>query len=509
MRRIKPRKSTRFHLMQFTHLPVLVTLAASLLTSSASARYTPDWSLLREHHTPVSIDGLKFGIYCHWGAQSVLAASDNPDMTYLEAIDAWKGEKFSAREWVDLFQAAGAQFAGPVAWHGSGFLHWDSALTDWNSVKRGPGIDVVGELTAELRRRGMPVLMSFHNNRSIWGRISWSDPTVLDPTGEADCPLYTANDGRPAETLLQGWFDRITEAIDKYRPDIIWMDTSFGGTIVPELRGHALQGRLLPDGDNTLERAIREDYQRKLIAHFFNQGILWGKDVEIVYKSFDIPPGIGMRDIENGSLKGLQYDPWMADIDMTHHYQWPHIWFLDDANPMKDANTLVDMLVDITSKNGRMLLNVPPRPDGTFREDSVRELLAIGDWLRINGEAIYGTIPWVFFGEGPNEVILEGHHAQGKDRGAHIARFDARDIRFTQKGNALYAILLGWPGDGATVAIRALGALGRLHPGDIESVSLLGSSDTLEWTHTADALEVRFPTTRPCDFAYALKIERR
>lgn len=209
-----------------------------------------------------------------------------------------------------------------------------------------------------------------------------------------------------------------------------------------------------------------------------------------------------MKDIENGSLIGLQYDPWMADINMAHPRDWESTWFYNPKNPPKDAN----MLVDITSKNGRILLNVPPKADGTFAEEVRKELLDMGKWLKINGEAIYGTIPWVFFGEGPTEVTHPGHHAQGRDWGANIARFTEKDIRFTIKDNFLYAICLGWPGE--ELSIRTLGHRGKLYPGDIKSISLLGTDEKIKWEQTAEALVVQFPESPPCDFAYCLKINR-
>lgn len=475
--------------------------------SGPAELYRPDWSSLQKHTTPEWLKGMKFGIYCHWGWQTVQRASENPEMTRMEAIEEWTGENFDAKAWVDLFQAAGAQFGGPVAWHGGGVLHWDSDLTDWNSVQKGPGVDIYGTLAKELQGRGMPVISSFHTSNFwsvMWGQLSHSDTTYLDPHG--DHSMYaTMNAGRVGDPVFDAWFDRIAEAIEKYQPDMIWFDTGFGGTVGTELRGHALSGRLLPEGDIEL-RSAPERYQQKMISYYFNKGLEWGKEVEVIYKSHDIPVGIGMRDIENGNLLGLQYDPWMADINMQQHVVWPTVWFYNPKNKVKDAGILVDMLVDMTSKNGRMLLNVPPMADGTFAEEVRKELYALGDWLEVNGEAIYNTMPWVFFGEGPTEVTNPGHHGQGKNRGELIPVYTAEDIRFTQNGKSLYAICLEWPGE--EINIRTLGSMGKLYPGDIKSISMLGSDETIEWEQTAEGLRVDFPSEKPCDFAFVLKIER-
>jgi len=485
---------------------VIATILFAVLPGCARQQqnYTPNWSSLHRHTTPEWLDGMKFGIYCHWGPQSVILETEDKKMGTLEAIENWKGEKFSASEWVDLFEAAGAQFAGPVAWHGSGMLNWDSKITDWNTVEKGPKVDIFESLASEIRKRDMKVLASFHSF-TVWGPISKDNPVYLDPAKDNSAYRRT-NNGRTGDDYLQGVYERITEAVDTYQPDMVWVDVSFGGTLGGELRGGFLEGKLLDSADNSVP-GIKEQYQQRLISHYFNKAAEWGKEVEFIYKSFDIPPGIGLRDIENGNLEGLQYDPWMSDINMAQHHYWPSTWFYNPKNPLKDANLLVDLLVDITSKNGRMLLNVPPKADGSFAQEVKDELQEIGRWLKVNGEAVYGTIPWVFYGEGPTAVTSPGHHGQGKNRGKGIALYTEKDIRFTQKDDILYAICLGWPGE--KLSIRTLGHRGKLYPGDIESISLLGTDEKITWEQTADELIVRFPEIPPCKYAYCLKIDRK
>lgn len=467
--------------------------------------YKPNWSSLRKHHSPQWLDGLKFGIYFHWGPATVMGANKN--MTRLEAIEQWKAEKFSAKAWVDLIQASGAQFGGPVAWHGCGLLNWDSDITKWNTVHKGPKKDIYGMLAKELRERNMPVISSFHTGRfydRMWGQISMTDTTYLHPSDDHSA-YKIQNDGRISSIIFDAWYARISEAVDKYQPDMIWFDTGFGSTVNAELKKEVYKGRLLADQEINIG-GVPENYQQQLISYYFNKGLEWNKDVEVIYKSHDIPVGIGMRDIENGNLIGLQYDAWMADIDMSLHYDWSPSWFYNPKNPIKSANTLVDMLVDITSKNGRILLNVPPMADGSFHEDVTKELYGLGDWLKLNGEAIYHTIPWTFFGEGPNEVTIAGHHSQGKNHGKYIPNYTAKDIRFTQRDNTLYATLLDWPDD--QIAIKTLGSNGKLHPNTIKSVSMIGCKEKLKWKHTPEALIIDLPKEKPCDFAYVIKVIR-
>lgn len=487
-------------IVEFTSINAL---AKKMYTQSEQSDYKENWSSLRKHNTPSWLEDAKFGIYFHWGANSVKNEQRDQSLSTMQAIEQWKGDKFDAKVWVDLMQNAGAQFGGPVAWHCNGIVNWDSAVTDWNSVNKGPKVDIFGQLTKELRKRDMKVLSSYHTcllSDTIWGAISKENRTYLSPEKDYSA-LETLNEGRVADILYDAWYARITEAMGKYQPDIVWLDTGFGGTVIAQKNGDYVDGRLIPSGDNSL-RGVRQHYQQKLIAHYFNEAQKWGEEVEVIYKTHDIPPGIGMRDIEDGNLKGLQYDAWIADIDMAYHVEYGGHWFYNKNNPMKDAGTLIDLLVDITSKNGRMLLNVPPKADGSFAKSQIEELGKMGEWLKLNGEAIYGTMPWVYYGEGPTEIKHTGHHAHNFKE---IPIYTNEDIRFTTKDNILYAISLDWAGD--TQVIRTLGTKGKLYPGDIKKITLLGSEQTLSWKQNPEALVIDLPKNKSGNYAYVFKIQ--
>jgi alpha-L-fucosidase len=498
-----------------TQSAIIILLAGSLCcnrsgrdarTESETFTYEPTWESLRAYECPEWFQDAKFGIYTHWGPYSVPAWEnewyprlmyskndergkefyqhhrekwgDVSEFGYKDFIPHFTAEKFNAEEWADLFMRAGARFAGPVAQHHDGFAMWDSDLTEWDAMDMGPKRDIVGELAAAVRKRDMRFVTSFHH------AFHWRyyEPSYAIEKSDTRDPRYAGinkiyppmhEPGAPeSKEFLDNWRDRVYEVIDKYQPDYLWFD--FGW-----------------------HEPGFEEYKKELLAYYYNRANEWGKEVVITYKHDHLPDGVAILDLERGQMDTLSKKKWITDtaVDLKS-------WCYIDDPDYKSVNTLVDNLIDRVSKNGNLLLNIGPRPDGTIPEEQKELLLGIGAWLDTNGEAIYGTRPWTTFGEGPTRMNF-GQMSEERNRGMV---YTADDIRFTTRREYLYAIALDWPSDGK-LHVKSLKKGVRISPSGIRDVSLLGSDQVLEWTRDENGLHVILPENRPCEHAYSLKIK--
>ena len=471
------------------------------------------WESLAQHPNPAWFDDAKFGIYAHWGVYSVPAFGnewyarwmyqpgevpnrgdyfryhterfgDPTRFGYKDLVPRFTAEKFDAAEWAELYRRAGARFAGPVAEHHDGFSMWASEVNAWNAARMGPKRDVTGELARELRARGLKFLASLHHERRWWFyETSYTDDRrhdTEDPRYAGIGKLYPPPHAKGAPTspeYMREWEAKVREVVDKYRPDVLWFD---GG-----LNREAYYRSALP--------GFRE-HVRSAVAYYYNKAEEWKKPVVVTYKHQDLPEGAGILDLERGRMAGLSPKKWLTDTAVDRR-SWCYV-----RNPdYKPVNEIVDVLVDIVSKNGNMLLNVGPRPDGTIPDEQKAILLGIGKWLEVNGEAIYGTRAWRTHGEGPTRETA-GTFGERQE-----VRYTAEDIRFTTRGDALYAIALDWPA--GSVTIRSLAA----RDVNVRSVRLLGNSGELKWSWVAEGLRIEPPAERPCDHACAFKLvlERR
>lgn len=469
----------------------------------ANSRFEPAWESLRGYRIPAWYEDGKFGIFIHWGVYSVPAFESEwyprnmyrqgepafehhvktygpqSEFGYKDFIPHFKAERFDPHAWAALFAEAGARFVVPVAEHHDGFAMYDSALSRWTAAKMGPRRDVIGELADAVRARNMVFGVSSHRAEHWWfmngGRQFPSDvqdpayadfygPAVLHDEGQDDHDL--ANTPYPSSEYLEDWLARTCELVDKYQPQLLWFDWWIG-------------------------HAAFEPYLQRFAAYYYNRGLEWGKGVAINYKYAAYPEGTAVLDVERGQLKDIRPQLWQNDTSVSKN-SWCYVAEQD----YKTAESLIHDLVDVVSKNGALLLNIGPRPDGTIPEPEQEILREIGGWLAVNGEAIYGTRPWRQYGEGPTEV------PEGAFTDTDRAPFTAEDFRFTHKDGAIYAICLAQPR--GEVQIRAL-ADGQ-EPAAIQSVKLLGYDGDLQWGRDADGLHIQVPEQLPSGHASALKI---
>jgi len=239
---------------------------------------------------------------------------------------------------------------------------------------------------------------------------------------------------------------------------------------------------------------VFEPYRQKFAAYYYNRAADWGHEVVINYKNSAFPEKAAVLDVERGQLDTIRPLYWQTDTSISKR-SWGYI----RNDEYKTAHSIIGDLADIVSKNGALLLNVGPRADGTIPEQEQKILLEIGQWLAVNGEAIYGTRPWKIFGEGPTQVVA------GSFKDTARGAFTSEDFRFTAKGDTLYAIALARPESGRLL-IKSLAEGSPYTQRQIQSVQLLGSNTALKWTRTPEGLAIELPASPPGDNAVAFKI---
>jgi alpha-L-fucosidase len=458
--------------------------------------FVASWDSLEKFVVPEWYKDAKFGIFIHWGIYCVPAFANEwyPRNMYLKGtkefehhaatygppskfgykdfIPKFSAEKFDAAAWAELFQKAGAKYVIPVAEHHDGFAMYDTALSRWNAAKMGPKRDVVGELAAAVRAKGLVFGVSNHRAEHWWfmngGREYESDvndAAFADFYGPAQPMSET-----PSKEFKDDWLARCCELVDKYRPQIFYFDT-------------------------WAERPPLKPYLRHFAAYYYNRAVQWRQGVAINYKNDMFAPHTAVMDVERGQLADINPSFWQTDTAVGNK-SWCYI----QDEEYKAPESIICSLADIVSKNGTLLLNIGPKPDGTIADPDQNILLKIGQWLGVNGEAIYGTRPWKLFGEGPTDVP-DGHFTDTKR-----AEFTAQDFRFTTRDrDVLYAICLGRPEK--EIVIRSLSSSLKLYMNEIADVRVVGSETPLTWSRDADGLRIRLSGTQ--EFGAVLKITRR
>lgn len=457
--------------------------------------FKPVWESLENYEVPQWYQDAKFGIFIHWGVYSVPAFGNEwyprnmykqgtrefehhvktygsqKNFGYKDFIPMFTAEKFDPDKWADLFLKSGAKFVVPVAEHHDGFAMYDCSYTRWNAVNMGPKRDIIGELANAVRKRYLVFGVSYHRAEHWWffheGMKFDSDvrdSRYIDFYGPAQ-PETT----QPNEEFLEDWLNRLCELLDKYHPQIVWFDW-------------------------WIEQPAFEPYLRRFAAYYYNRGFQWNRGVAINYKNQAFPRKTAVFDVERGLLEDIDPYFWQTDTSISKN-SWGYI----KDHDYKTADWIICDLVDIVSKNGALLLNIGPKPDGTIPEQEEEILLEIGQWLLVNGEAIYGTRPWKVYGEGPTKVI------PGSFADTRRSKFTGRDIRFTVKGNDLYGIVLG-RSEKDEIIIQSLSPTLRLFNRDITDVKVLGVNENIQWVRDESGLRVKIPEKLNTELPFVIKI---
>jgi alpha-L-fucosidase len=534
---------TRRDFVRFGGTGVAWSLAAGAAgaraESSEARRFRPSWESLAEGFTvPEWFRDAKFGIWAHWGPQCAPEFGDwyartmyieghptyehhlktygHPTQVgFMEMINRWKAERWDPEELTRLYKAAGAKYLVSMACHHDNFDNFESRYHAWNATRVGPGKDIVGGWAAAARKQGLRFGVSNHGAHAWhWyqtaygydavgpkagqrydafkltradGAGTWwegldpqdlyTGPNIVIPDGFSDVGAMRAwhesHDGVWDESVpvqnrdfARNWLQRANDLVDRYQPDLVYFDDTG-----------------LPLGD----------YGLAAVANYYNQSLSRSGKLDVVVNAKELTAAqrrCVVADIERGFSDHLVPEPWQTDTCIGEwHYSRP----LYERNGYLTAKQVVQRLVDVVSKNGCLLLNIPVRGDGTIDELERRILEDLAGWMMVNGEAIFASRPWSRYGEGPTKVEA------GKFNEAKLQPFVSADIRFTVKGEALYALAMEWPA-GGTLTIRSLGKRAR----SIQRIDLLGGG-TLAFQQSDDGVTVVMPSDRPA-FTPAFRI---
>jgi alpha-L-fucosidase len=440
----------------------------------AEGPFTDAWPSLRNHPLPKWYREAKFGIFIHWGAYSVPAFSNewyprnmyqrgtpeyehhvatygpHSSFGYKDFIPLFKAENYDPAAWAELFAEAGARFVMPVAEHHDGFQMYDSDLSEWCAAKMGPRRDLMGELFKELSARGIVTTLSSHRVEHYWflegGREFPSDFPDPIPYGH----LYWPSAKLPQEDresicvdspidpdFLDDWLARCCELVDQYHPRLVYFDW-------------------------WIQVEPMKPYLKRFAAYYYNRAAERGEEVAIDYKYDAFAYGSAVQDIERGQYSTVSPNFWQNDTTVGKK-SWGYI----KDNEYKEPESILADLVDVVAKNGSLLLNIGPKPDGSIPEEDQRILKSIGAWLKVNGEGIYSTMYWKRSGEGPT-TTPEGAFTDEKR-----LPYTSEDFRFTYKDGCVYAFALKWPDEGK-VLLKTFAKDSRSCTASLGRISILG-----------------------------------
>jgi alpha-L-fucosidase len=509
----------------------------------AEGPFKPTWESLQNYKTPEWYRNAKFGMWAHWGPQCQPESGDwyargmyqegsrqykihlqkygHPSkFGFKDVINEWKAEKWDPEELVRLYKNAGAQYFMALANHHDNFDLYNSKYQKhWNALKIGPKKDLIAGWAKAARDNGLPFGVSVHASHAWrWyevaqrsdktgpyagipydGKLSraqgkgkwWEglDPQELYAQDHAlseasldDNSIHKQWDWGngtypPDKAYIEKFYNRTIDLINTYSPDVVYFDDS--------------QLPLWPVSDAGL----------RIAAHLYNKSIKEHGELRAVING-KVLAGDQRKamvwDIERGQANEIQPLPWQTDTCIGG---WHYDRALFERDGYKTARTVIQTLVDIVSKNGNLMLNIPVRGDGTIDEKERKIVEEIGAWMKENGESIYGTRSWKIFGEGPAQQAVAALNAQGFNEGKGKP-FTYQDIRFATKGDALFVTAMGWPEDGKLV-IKTLAKNSEHFSKEIRKIEWFPTKQALAFERNENGLIVSLPPKKSDALSYA------
>ena len=471
--------------------------------------YKPEWESLLQFRMPEWFEYARFGVFIHWGVFSVPAFGNEwysrnmyvqgsqeyehhiktyghqNEFGYKDFIPLFKAEKFCAEEWAQLLYESGAKYVVPVGEHHDGFQMYRSELSAFNAFEMGPKRDVLGELKKAIEEKGLVFGTSSHRAEHLWfmgpGRSFDSDirePWLWGdfywPSVEQQPDMHDPySEPYPSKEYCEDWLFRTCELVDQYRPAILYFDW-------------------------WIQQRAWKPWLKQFAAYYYNRGMEWGTPTAICYKYDAMPMGSGIVDVERGKFTEAKPYRWQTDT-ATARNSWCYTTDLD----YKSSRELICYLVDVVSKNGNLLLNIGPKPDGSIPGEDKQILADIGNWLKINGEAIYGSRCFRIAGEGPTK------ETEGPFNDARETEYTSADFRFTTGHGNIYAVCMKYPEDGGIV-IRSFARRKdhekQIFNGVVKKIHILGFSEEIDYNWNEDGISFQTKQVNS-DYPVVFKIE--
>ncbi len=497
-----------------------VPMESPIAGLSGQGPYQPTWESLLQYECPEWYRDAKFGIWNHWSPQCVPEDSDwyarnmyiegQPQHAYQlqhygppsrfgykDLCAQWTLLNWNPAELMDLYASTGAKFFVALANHHDGFDTWASKHHPWNAANIGPHRDVIGGWAAEARKHNLRFGVTIHQARNWW----WFQPShgAASSGAQAGVPYdgeLTAAEGKrqwwegldpqqlygvkhPIEALpdisfVKNFYDRTRDVIEQHNPDLLYFDNA-----------------LFPLGWGGMNAG----------AFFYNHNLrVNGGRMEGVINVKNVPPKwtkAVVADVERGLSSEILPHPWQSETCIGEwHYNRALFNKPGEYGGYLPPRAVIHWMADTVSKNGTFILNIPGKPDGTIDRKERLILEKVGQWFKVNGEAIFATRPWKTFGEGPNMIKA------GSFQGGSVKKLGPADVRYTRnKANTIvYAIALGWPEQ--ALVLKAFAGGPR-----VTHVELIGSQEKVHWHQNAHGLTIQPPRQKlATDEAVAFRV---